>query len=43
MKNKTIIKSLSYIGAGICEGQALKGVAKGPDIIRNSGIFGHLQ
>lgn len=32
--NKTVLKTLSYIGAAINEGQPLKGAKKGPDVIR---------
>ena len=43
LMNRTIIKKLSYIGAALNEGQIKKGVSKGPDSIRNTGIFRHLQ
>ena len=41
--NKTVLNSLSYLGAAIREGQPLKGVKKGPDVIRNSGVFETLR
>lgn len=41
--NKTIINRLSYIGAALHQGQTQTGVSKGPDSIRNSGIFEHLR
>lgn len=41
--NKTILKTLSYVGAAINQGQPLKGVKKGPDIIRETGIFQTLK
>ena len=41
--NKTILKTLSYVGAAINEGQPLKGVKKGPDVIRESGLFETLK
>lgn len=41
--NKTIIKKLSYIGAAINQGQTKTGVARGPDSIRESGLFSHLE
>ncbi len=37
--NRTVLKSLSYLGAAIREGQPLKGVKKGPDVVRQSGVF----
>lgn len=41
--NKTVLKTLSYVGAAINEGQPLKGVKKGPDVIRESGLFETLK
>lgn len=41
--NRTILKTLSYLGAAINEGQPLKGVIKGPDVIRQSGVFETLR
>jgi arginase family enzyme len=41
--NKTIVKSLSFIGAAISEGQSLAGVKQGPDIVRKSGVFETLK
>lgn len=32
--NRTVLKTLSYLGAAINEGQPLKGVKRGPDVIR---------
>lgn len=37
--NRTLLKTLSYIGAAIKEGQPHKGVERGPDILRKSGLF----
>lgn len=41
--NKTNVKVLSYVGAAICEGQPLEGVKKGPQILRQSGLFDTLK
>lgn len=41
--NKTVIKTLSYIGAAINEGQTHLGVRRGPDYIRYSGVFDSLK
>lgn len=41
--NKTVIKTLSYIGAAINEGQPHLGVRRGPDYIRYSGVFDSLK
>ena len=37
--NRTVLKKLSYIGAAIHQGQPIKGVAKGPQVLRHSGLF----
>lgn len=37
--NRTVLKTLLYIGAAIKEGQPHKGVERGPDLIRHSGVF----
>jgi hypothetical protein len=34
MLNKTVLKTLSYVGAAVNQGQPLKGVIKGPDVVR---------
>jgi arginase family enzyme len=41
--NKTLLTSLSFLGAAIHEGQSLPGAHKGPSIIRNSGVFDTLK
>jgi arginase family enzyme len=40
---KTTASTLSFIGAAINQGQKVKGVEKGPDLIRNSGLFTALK
>lgn len=37
--NKTILKTLSYLGAEVSLGQPHKGVERGPNILRQSGLF----
>ena len=41
--NQTILKTLSFIGAAIHEGQLRPGVSKTPSILRASGLFDSLQ
>ena len=36
---RTAIKKLKFLGAAIADGQALKGVEKGPSLIRNSRVL----
>ncbi len=36
---ETAIKKLKFLGAAIADGQALKGVEKGPSLIRNSRVL----
>lgn len=36
---RTAIKKLKFLGAAIADGQALKGVEKGPSLIRNSKVL----
>ena len=44
MKTKqTLVRSLSYLGAAICEGQTVKGVDRSPQLLRDAGLFGHLK
>lgn len=40
---KTLAKSLSFLGAAISEGQPVKGVETGPQLIRQSGLFDLLK
>jgi arginase family enzyme len=40
MKTKiTNIKKLAYLGAAISEGQAVRGVETGPNLLRGAGMF----
>ena len=41
--NQTILKTLSFIGAAVKEGQLRPGVSKTPSILRSSGLFENLQ
>ena len=36
---QTIVKKLAYLGAAVAEGQLAKGVERGPDSLRQSGVF----
>lgn len=40
---QTLARSLSFLGAGICEGQTVKGVERSPQLLRDAGLFGHLK
>ena len=41
--NKTVVKTLSYVGAMIKEGQTKSGVMNGPNLIRSAGLFESLK
>lgn len=40
---QTVLKTLGFLGAAINQGQLVKGVEKGPSLIRNSGVFNLLN
>jgi arginase family enzyme len=40
---QTLVKRLAYLGAAIREGQPIGGVEKGPELIRQSGLFSMLR